>query len=592
VYADGDQGQRLVVAAAAHALQGAPMVSLNLSSLIAQGEGDALRGVIQSLREPLRNASRQPSVVHLASLETWALAAVTPQDCLPVHTSDDEKASNTEYVGGVLPSHLWDAFEQTVFSAEAGFGEDGCLIVLADARVSLDQLPERIARFFEKGTGAGGGADCTRATVGIEPPTGSALASLLARGAAAAVRGAVAPALAAAAARDAHKRRAAEADETAEVSRKRRRDDDDDDAMTDSRNAESAAAEWRRLERARGVESELLSRRKALDVLSEKASFARDAVRRGVASVASLLIRDARFKPALKKFRRDEKNAGKKTRRNDAFRATVSAGAAGTFSTSNSFIVALRKASGVIGSFKGNVPDKWGVYPSRKGTHAPSDRSAAVAAALDCAATLLASDDARLFERRALEAEAAAEAARLEVAAWARKLDLILNENGKGKRTVHDETSSPGNRGSAEEGAAEKDASTDAAATPRTPAVPAAADAAAPLSATPSAKALSFAADVAGAVRETGHTVTRDESVAAAAAALAKALVEALVARRKNEALSFGAAEKALGGVSELLTRAARAATGARALNLPRLIADARDDIERICAACVEEDGR
>jgi hypothetical protein len=402
----------------------------------------------------------------------------------------------------------------------------------------------------------------------------------------------VAPALAAAAARDAHKRRAAEADETAEVSRKRRRDDDDDDAMTDSRNAESAAAEWRRLERARGVESELLSRRKALDVLSEKASFARDAVRRGVASVASLLIRDARFKPALKKFRRDEKNAGKKTRRNDAFRATVSAGAAGTFSTSNSFIVALRKASGVIGSFKGNVPDKWGVYPSRKGTHAPSDRSAAVAAALDCAATLLASDDARLFERRALEAEAAAEAARLEVAAWARKLDLILNENGKGKRTVHDETSSPGKRGSAEEGAAEKDASTDAAATPRTPAVPAAADAAAPLSATPSAKALSFAADVAGAVRETGHTVTRDESVAAAAAALAKALVEALVARRKNEALSFGAAEKALGGVSELLTRAARAATGARALNLPRLIADARDDIERICAACVEEDGR
>ena len=110
VYADGDQGQRLVVAAAAHALQGAPMVSLNLSSLIAQGEGDALRGVIQSLREPLRNASRQPSVVHLASLETWALAAVTPQDCLPVHTSDDEKASPNEHVGGVLPSHLWDAF--------------------------------------------------------------------------------------------------------------------------------------------------------------------------------------------------------------------------------------------------------------------------------------------------------------------------------------------------------------------------------------------------------------------------------------------------------------------------------------------------
>ena len=608
VYADGDQGQRLVVAAAAHALQGAPMVSLNLASLIAEGEGDALRGVIQALREPLRRASRAPSVVHLASLETWALTEVT-EDSLPTR-SDDEKAAEAEHVC-VAPSRLWDAFEQTVFSAEAGFGEDGCLIVLADTRVSLDALPERVARFFETGAGAGGGADCTRATVGIEPPTGSALASLLARGAAAAVRGAVAPALAAAAARDAHARRAAEADERADVSRKRRRDDDDDDddddATRDSPTAESAAAEWRRLERARRVESELLSRRKACAVLSEKARDARDAVRRGVASVASSLIRDARFKPALFfSFRRNEKNGGRATRRNDAFRAAIFSGAAGEFSTTSSFMAALRKASGAIGSFKGNVPDKWGVYPSRKGAHAPADRGAAVAAALDCAASLSSSDDARLCERRAAEAEAAAEAARKEVAAWARKLETILNEKGTEKRIVH--AASLNERRGAEDGAAKKKEEKDAAekekkSPPATPlrsrsASPAPADfyAAAPLSATPSAKALSFAADVAGAVRETGHTVTRDESVIAAAAALAKALVESFAAasEKKNHRLesSFGAAEKALGGVSELLTRAARAATGARALNLPRLIADARDDIERICAACVEEDGR
>ena len=607
VYADGDQGQRLVVAAAAHALQGAPMVSLNLASLIAEGEGDALRGVIQALREPLRRASRAPSVVHLASLETWALTEVT-EDSLPIR-SDDEEAAEVEYVG-VAPSRLWDAFEQTVFSAEAGFGEDGCLIVLADTRVSLDALPERVARFFETGAGAGGGADCTRATVGIEPPTGSALASLLARGAAAAVRGAVAPALAAAAARDAHARRAAEADERADVSRKRRRDDDDDDddddATRDSPTAESAAAEWRRLERARRVESELLSRRKACAVLSEKARDARDAVRRGVASVASSLIRDARFKPALFFRRNEKKENGRATRRNDAFRAAIFSGAAGEFSTTSSFLAALRKASGAIGSFKGNVPDKWGVYPSRKGAHAPADRGAAVAAALDCAASLSSSDDARLCERRAAEAEAAAEAARKEVAAWARKLETILNEaeTEKRKRIVH--AASPNERRGAEDGAAKEE--TDAAekekkSPPATPprsrsAAPAPADfyAAAPLSATPSAKALSFAADVAGAVRETGHTVTRDESVAAAAAALAKALVESFAAaseKKKNRLeSSFGAAEKALGGVSELLTRAARAATGARALNLPRLIADARDDIERICAACVEEDGR
>jgi hypothetical protein len=255
-------------------------------------------------------------------------------------------------------------------------------------------------------------------------------------------------------------------------------------------------------------------------------------------------------------------------------------------------LAALRKASGKHGAFKGNVPDRWGVYPSRTASHAPADRGAAVAAALDRAAFALSGDDARLSERRAAEAEAAAEAARAEVCATATRLETILNE-GKCVTRVRDDT---------ETRLDTRDA------TPRTPAAAASAAPAvsaplsAPLSATPSAKARAFAADVAGAVRDTEQTVTRDASVAAAAAALAKALVEATKTREgeetresrmeesSNREMSFGALERALGAVSGLLTRAARGATGARALDLPGLIEDQRAEIERVCAAACAED--
>ena len=270
----------------------------------------------------------------------------------------------------------------------------------------------------------------------------------------------------------------------------------------------------------------------------------------------------------------------------------ASAGAAGEFGAALEFLAALRKASGKHGAFKGNVPDRWGVYPSRTASHAPADRSAAIAAALDRAAFALSGDDARLSERRAAEAEAAADAARAEVCATATRLETILNE-GKCVTRVRDDT---------ETRLDTRDA------TPRTP--PAAASAApavspavsAPLSATPSAKARAFAADVAGAVRDTEQTVTRDASVAAAAAELAKALVEATKTREgedaresrmeesSNREMSFGALERALGAVSGLLTRAARGATGARALDLPGLIEDQRAEIERVCAAACAED--
>ena len=180
--------------------------------------------------------------------------------------------------------------------------------------------------------------------------------------------------------------------------------------------------------------------------------------------------------------------------------------------------------------------------------------------------------------------------------ATATRLETILNE-GKCVTRVRDDT---------ETRLDTRDATprTPAAAASAAPAVSPAVSAplSAPLSATPSAKARAFAADVAGAVRDTEQTVTRDASVAAAAAELAKALVEATKTREgedaresrmeesSNREMSFGALERALGAVSGLLTRAARGATGARALDLPGLIEDQRAEIERVCAAACAED--
>ena len=209
VHADGDQGQKTIVAAAMHALQGAPAVSLSLASLIAEGEGEATRGVVKALREPLRCASRAPSVVHLASLETWALEGV---EAPAYETNLPPNEVVSEF--GVAPSRLWDAFEQTVSSAEAGFGEDGCLIVLADTSVPPRSLPDRVARASSRRAPAPEAARTARAR-GCRDRTsdrvGARLAARARRCRARAAR-AVAPALAAAAARDARARRAAEAD--------------------------------------------------------------------------------------------------------------------------------------------------------------------------------------------------------------------------------------------------------------------------------------------------------------------------------------------------------------------------------------------
>ena len=148
-------------------------------------------------------------------------------------------------------------------------------------------------------------------------------------------------------------------------------------------------------------------------------------------------------------------------------------------------------------------------------------------AALDRAAFALSGDDARLGERRAAEAEAAAEAARLEVRATATRLETIVNEGIEGITESRDDD--------------ETRRDTPMSHQRITPSAAAVSEI--HLSATPkkSAEARAFAADVAGAVRDTEETVTRDASVAAAAAALAKALVEGTtIPSSRNSEMSFG----------------------------------------------------
>ena len=69
----------------------------------------------------------------------------------------------------------------------------------------------------------------------------------------------------------------------------------------------------------------------------------------------------------------------------------------------------------------GRVPVAYGVARARRPRRRRRRRA-------DRAAFALSGDDARLGERRAAEAEAAAEAARLEVRATATRLETILNE--------------------------------------------------------------------------------------------------------------------------------------------------------------------
>ena len=222
------------------------------------------------------------------------------------------------------------------------------------------------------------GAGTTCAVVDLTAPSSAARAGVLARGAAAAAQGLVAPALAAAAARAA---RAAAAREREEKDEKEKEEEKD----------ETAARELGRLRAARDAARAKAARDGAVRVLAEKAKRARDAVAAAVRTGAAALARASpRFAPALRRHR--------PARGDDA------RGDGGWIS----------RAGGVRG----------GVTASRRGTRAREvtragilpgdDGAAAAAAAVDAAETmchrlrrLAASAERAEAEYYAAEAEAA-----------------------------------------------------------------------------------------------------------------------------------------------------------------------------------------
>jgi hypothetical protein len=585
----GDQGQNRVAAAVLHALQGIPCRGLSLASLIAEGEGDARLGVVKCLREPLRRASRSPSVVHLRALETWALEGV--------------ETTSAEPVFGVVPSRLWDIFEQTVSASEAGTGEDGCLVILADAGVSFEEMPLRIRAFFK--IAAGSGAEASRAHVELRSPDASCRASFLARGAAEIARNAVAPALAAAAAREERARRAAAA--AAATTTAATADTTTASSLSGVSRKRSLDAAHPRLETTRILTETLVSKRRAALVLTEKADAARTAARRAVSATAAAVLRSKRFKPAT--TTRSERGGGPP--RKNLFRSVIDAAIAGEYGEPDVFLEALREAAGAFGRFEGfrgknsraagktvgngvSLSSRPPPYPY---LHAPFERNAAAAAAVDFASAVLThSREAVLVHRAAAAAETEAlEAGRAvsrmeeELESVTRVKDSFVPDAARGSTPTPTPTPTPTRTVREEERFSGDDGHGSRLNDPNDPKVP---------------NDPNDSNDPNSRLMESsGVDPARDPSrshvdVCAAAAELASVLVTAVHAALERRSVregngrvldpGTGALEKALGTVSSYLARIGK--TARSPFDAAGLIRAAREDIETICAACVDEE--
>jgi hypothetical protein len=81
-------------------LNGTPTFTVSLASLIAEGAGDPTDGIVRGLMEPLRQATRSPSLLHLSRLE------VGPgQGVMKGVYNGGIKGVYREYRGGI-PLHL------------------------------------------------------------------------------------------------------------------------------------------------------------------------------------------------------------------------------------------------------------------------------------------------------------------------------------------------------------------------------------------------------------------------------------------------------------------------------------------------------
>ena len=136
----GDCAQREVMDVVLHSLSGTSSHLINIATLIAQGDGDAARGVAVALLEPLRQAARTKRTLVMPDLELWALArTVAP------HEDGQDSAVTT--------SALWDLVQSTIAEcyAEGAIGEQtGGLYIVATVNLPKCVLPSAVSHFFER----------------------------------------------------------------------------------------------------------------------------------------------------------------------------------------------------------------------------------------------------------------------------------------------------------------------------------------------------------------------------------------------------------------------------------------------------------
>ena len=518
-------------------LQGVPSFTVSLASLISEGEGDPAVGCVRGLKEPLRQAARTPSLLHLSRLESWALASAE----LPEGWSGD--GDGGEGGVGIATSHLWDLFEQTVgangpASGDAGpGGGPGSLVVIATTDLPACDLPDRVLRFFQPGNGCGAGARCV--VLDLSPPAAAARAAVLARGAAAIVQGAVAPALTSAAARAA-RAAAAEAEAEADAAR---------NAAAAEDGGETAEQELARLVAEKDRAVELGARETAAKILGGKAKDARARVTEMVQSVAQALSKTPRFAPALK----DHPPAA----------ATIAAALAGEFASPMNFLEALKR--GVSGLVPTRLRSARGMYIHITVYDPRNGSGAAAAAAVDTAESWL--HGTRHVVAQAEEAETEYFDAQKLADEMRPTEPTGLDLTDVGEDAARDSIQPPLTPGERPDPVAETPRGTSRG-TITSP----------PPSSRPSERARRYVRVAENAARHVGPSVSE---TAAAAASLASALTSLT----KASSPGVDALDRLLGACAGLLTHKARGATAP--FSLEGLLADATGDIEKLAADCV-----
>ena len=532
VCGDGEQGQRSVLMATLHALQGVPTFTVSLPSLIVEGGGDPALGIVRVLTEPLRQVTRTPCVLHLSRIEAWALASAE----LPSEWTKEPETdiSEEETDVGVAPSHLWDLFEQhlsghiATVSSEASAG----LIIIATTHLSTSALPPRVLRFFQLMPDVDvDEGDYGQTVIDLTPPSAEVRAAILTRGAAQIVQVSVAPVLKAAGVRGT---RVSAAATKAGVE------------AAAATMEETTAAELQRLRAENDAKAEREAKAAAVSILAIAAKKARTEVTKGLRATATGLVRTRRFDPAL--------------RLHPPAAAVLVAAADGAFSSPATFLAALRCSLAPL------LPSRFtrgGEDRQREVRHAvlhaygeedsPGPAGAAAAAALDVAES---------WCHHLRPVVAAAERAEVECAAARAALDKITpvlpetHIHRWPRREGRPGTTTSPRLLPALESHEASFPLPDTHVNPRPP-----------------------------GTRERVAEEVSAEDIEATAAALASTLVQGT---DRDGGISVGAMEGLLGTCAGILTRAARQAQ-APGSGLMSIFAATREDIDAACRSCVTD---